>query len=131
MAYRSPFTRWVLVLVALWSAWQLIFGGVKWRTAPSLHWLQRVPVPLDFWGLMLVLYALLLLFARTRPAGFALGAALWSVFAVALIATINTSGPKNAIVIGALIDLAAFHIYAMKTAMAANDLTRLAQAAQL
>lgn len=121
MLLRSPATRWILCLVGLITGYMLIFGNhAKWRTSPSLQWIGHVPVSLAFWGVLFVIYAVLLIPRRTRPAGFALGAVLITVFAVSLIATINTAGPKNIVVIGGMVDLAAFHMYAVKTALAAN-----------
>jgi hypothetical protein len=122
MLYRSPVTRWVLTIVGLCVGWVLIFGDhAKWRTAPSLRWVAHVPVvDLPFWGVLFIVYALALIPRRTRPAGFALGAVLVTVFAVSLIATIGSEGPKNIVAIGGLVDLAAFHLYAVKTALAAD-----------
>lgn len=125
MLYRSPATRWVLSLMGVWAGCILIFGDhEKWRTSPSLQWIQHVPVSLAVWGVLFIVYALLLFPKRTRPAGFALGAFLVAVFAVSLIATVNTAGPKNIVVIGGLVDLAAFHLYAVKTALAADAIER-------
>jgi hypothetical protein len=121
MLYRSPATRWVLTIVGLCIGWVLIFGDhAKWRTAPSLKWIGHAPVSLPVWGVLFVVYAVGLAFRCTRPAAFALGAVLVAVFAVSLIATIGSEGPKNIVAIGGLVDLAAFHMYAVKTALAAD-----------
>lgn len=123
--YRSPVTRWTLTLVGAATGLVMIFGDhEKWRTAPSLKWIGHVPVDLSFWGVLFIIYALLLIPRRTRPVGFAAGAVLFAVFAVSLLATLNTEGPKNAVVIGAVIDLSVFHMYGFKTALAADALER-------
>ena len=122
MLYRSRFTRWVLIAVALWIAYILIFGDPDtWRTAPSLVWaVHNVRVPMPAWGCVFIAYAALLVPARTRPVGFAVGAALFAVFGVSLIVTVGTGGPKSAIAIGGIVDLITFHLYAVKTSLAAN-----------
>lgn len=117
MLYRSPWTRVALIVVALLAGWLLTFGnGAKWRSTPSLHWLAQAPIPLQAWGAALMLYALLLLPIRTRPVGFAVGAVLYALFAISLLFTLNTAGPKNIVAIGGLVDCVVFHVFSIRTA---------------
>lgn len=119
--YRSPLIRWLLSLAGLCAGLVLIFGdGEKWRSAPSLHWLAQAPIPLQAWGAALVLYALLLLFAETRPLGYALGAVVYALFTLSLIATLDlgSASPKNAPVLAGMVDVVAFHVFSIRTAWA-------------
>lgn len=126
--YRSPVTRWTLAIAGVWAGATLMFGDpAKWQSAPSLDWLKQARIPLEVWGALFVIYAVMLLSARFRALGFAVGAVVWGVFAVSLIATVATAGPKSAPAIAGLVDLAVFHGYAVKTALAANDAERAAQ----
>jgi hypothetical protein len=125
MIYRSPVTRWVLTVTGAWAGLVLIFGDPhKWQATPSLMWLKHSHIPFAVWGGLLVLYALLLLTARTRPVGFTLGAALFAVFAVSTLATLETAGPKSAVGLAALVDVIVFHGYAVKTSLAASEVER-------
>lgn len=116
MLYRSPLTRWLLTLVAVWAGLMLAFGGAKWQTTPSLLWLTQTDIPLLVWGLAIVAYGLLLIPVRTRYLGFALGGVLYGVFTVALIATIAGADPRNSVAIAGLIDVVIFHFYSVRTA---------------
>lgn len=117
MLYRSPWTRWLLATTGLIAGLLLTFGsGARWRSTPSLHWLAQVPLPLQVWGVAFLVYAVLLLLPQTRAAGFAVGAFLYSVFTVSLIATVNDGAPKNIVSIAALIDAVVFHLYSIRTA---------------
>jgi hypothetical protein len=119
MLYRSPLTRWVLAATGLAAGVLFTFGSeAKWRSTPSFAWLRHVPIPLQVWGLAFIVYALLLVFEQTRPAGFAVGAFLYAVFAVSLLATVGGNNPKNVFAIIALIDMVPFHILSIRTAEA-------------
>lgn len=117
MLYRSPWTRYLLAAAGTLAGALLTFGdGVRWRSTPSLHWLARFPLPLQAWGVAFLAYALLLLLPWTRAAGFAVGAFLFAVFTVSLIATVSDGAPKNVVAIVALIDVVVFHLYSIRTA---------------
>lgn len=119
MIYRSPFTRWFLAAVGIVAGSVFAFGDeAKWRSTPSFDWLSRLPVPLQFWGAAFIVYGLLLLVERTRPIGFALGAFLFALFAVSLLATLKDEGPKNVFVIAGLLDVTVFHVFSIRTAWA-------------
>lgn len=119
MLYRTPLTRWFLTLTGLISGATLTFGdAAKWRATTSLHWLAEAHIPLQTWGVLLMVYALMLLPRSTRPAGYALGAALFTLFAISLIATIGGPGPKNIVGVAALLDVIVFHVYSIRTAWA-------------
>lgn len=114
--YRSPLTRWVLILAAVFAGAMLASGPDRWRQTTSLNWLAHAPIPLQLWGLLVVLYAVLLISDRTRPAGYTIGAVLWAVFTISLVATVPEAGPKSAVAIAAFIDVTAFHIFSIRTA---------------
>lgn len=117
MLYRSPLARWFLSLTGLIAGVILALGdGRKWRATPSLHWIAQAPIPLQTWGLAFIAYAVLLLHTRTRPIGYAVGAALYSVFMLSLLATLPGPAPKNIITIGAIADTVVFHVYSIRTA---------------
>jgi hypothetical protein len=119
MLYRSPATRWILALGGIIAGLTLVFGSaVKWRSAPSLSWLGHAPLPLQFWGFAFVIYGLLLLPAKARAWGFALGFVLFGVFTVSLFATLDLGSdePKNAIALLGMVDVTAFHAYSIKNA---------------
>jgi hypothetical protein len=117
MLYRSPWTRWVLAASAVSAGAMLTFGnGAKWRSAPSLQWLAQAPIPLQAWGVAVMVYGVLLLPVRTRPVAYAAGAVLWATFTISIVATIGTTGPKSALGIAAFIDVTAFHLLAIRTA---------------
>lgn len=120
MLYRSPLTRWILATTAVIAGCVLTLGGgAKWRSTPSLHWLAQAPIPLQAWGVAMVVYAVLLVASdNTRPVGYALGAALFAIFAISLLATLTDGGPKNIVTIAAMIDTVVFHIYSIRTAWA-------------
>lgn len=121
MLYRSPLARWVLVATGLVAGAVLAFGdGAKWRSTHSFHWLAEAHIPLQTWGILFIVYALMLLPQATRPAGYALGAALFTLFAISLIATIRGDGPKNIVAVAGLVDVIVFHIYSVRTAWAAR-----------
>lgn len=130
MLYRSPLTRWFLATVGVVTGWTLTLGDrEKWRDTPSLHWLAQTPVPfthatipLQFWGFSFFVYALLLLLPRSRPAGFTVGAILYAVFTVSLLATLFAPGPKNFVPVGAMLIVIAFHLYSIRTAYDLRDL---------
>jgi hypothetical protein len=125
MIYRSPVTRLILFVTGLWAGLVLIIGDPnKWQATPSLMWLKHSQIPFEVWGGLLVLYALMLIPRRSRSLGFALGGALFAVFAVSMVATIGTPGPKSALAIAALVDVVAFHGYAVKTSLAATEAER-------
>lgn len=116
MLYRSPWTRWILALSGLIAGLLLTFGdGQKWRATPSLHWLAEAGIPLQVWGVLLIIYAALLAFTDTRPIGYALGCFLFAVFTFSLIATMST-GPKNIITVAAMVDTVVFHAFSIRTA---------------
>jgi hypothetical protein len=115
-----------MTVAGVWGGLVLAFGDQqKWRSAPSLKWLQQAYVPLQWWGWALIIYSLLLTVRKTRAVGFGLGAAIYAVFAVSLIATLGTPGPKSAVAVAGLVDVVALHAYAMKTALAADAAERL------
>jgi glucose uptake protein GlcU len=117
MLYRSPFTRLVLAGVGLLVGVVFTFGSAaKWRSTPSLHWLEQAPVPLQAWGVLFIVYALLLPAVRTRPFGYALGAFLFAVFTLSLLATLDGPDPKNIVTLGAMADTVVFHVYSIRTA---------------
>lgn len=118
MLYRSPLTRWVLILGGLFAGLTLAFGPDRWRDTTSLTWLAQAHVPLRVWGIAVIVYALLLAFDSTRPLGYAVGAVLWAVFTLSIIATIPQSGPKSSVAIAAFIDVTAFHAFSIRTAWA-------------
>lgn len=119
MLYRSPVTRWLLTLTGMVAGLLLTFGpGDKWRSTPSLHWLGQAPIPLQTWGVLMMLYALLLLPESTRPAGYALGCFLFALLTVSLIATVGEPGPKSIAAIAATVDCTVFHAYSIRTAWA-------------
>lgn len=120
MLYRSPLTRWVLALTGLVAGLILVFGDPsKWRSTPSIHWLSQAPIPLQAWGVAFIVYAVLLVAsADTRPVGYAVGAGLFAIFTISLLATLSDGGPKNIITIAAMTDTVIFHIYSIRTAMA-------------
>lgn len=124
LLYRSPATRWVLTATGIWAGSLILFGGDRWRDTPSLHWLAHAQIPLRWWGAALIVYALMLTFERTRARGFAVGAGLYGLFAISLIATIPIAGPKSAAAIAGLVDLSVLHVYAMKTALADAEMRR-------
>lgn len=122
MLYRSPLTRVFLSASGLVIGVLLAFGDTyKWRSTPSLHWLAQFPLPLPVWGLGFFAYSVLLLMPWTRAGGYALGAFLFSVFAVSLLATLGDGQPKNVVAIAALLDVVVFHLYSIRTA----EITRL------
>jgi hypothetical protein len=117
MLYRSPFMRGFLTAMGLIVGVILAFGdGGKWRSTPSLRWLEQVPVPLQTWGLLFIAYGLLLLDYRSRPFGYALGAFLFAVFTLSLLATLAGNDPKNIVTVGAMADTVVFHVYSIRTA---------------
>lgn len=121
MLYRSPLTRWVLIVTGLTAGLLLMFGSEqKWRSAPSLHWLAQAGIPLQWWGGAVVLYALLLVHADARPLGYAIGCFLYAMFTIALFVTLDIGGdaPKNVIGIAAMIDTTVFHALSIRTAWA-------------
>jgi hypothetical protein len=119
MLYRSPLTRLLLAVTGLLCGLLLVFGEPqKWRSTPSLHWLNQFPLPLQAWGIGFFLYAALLLLPPTRAGGFALGAFLYSVFTVSLLATLGDGQPKNIVMVAALTDVVVFHLYSIRTAEA-------------
>lgn len=123
--YRSPVLRWTLILTGVLIGLIFLFADpVKWQSAPSLQWLRQSHIPFAAWGAGFLLYSTLLLAKPTRPAGFALGSALFAVFAVSLFATINTAGPKSAVGLAAVVDVVVFHAFAVKTSLAALEVER-------
>lgn len=117
MIYRSPWTRFILVVVAVIAGWLIAFGDEsKWWATPSLHWLAQAPIPRQVWGAALFVYALLLLTTRTRPVGFTVGAVVYALFAISLVFTLNSGGAKNIVAVGGLIDCVVFHVFSIKTA---------------
>lgn len=119
MLYRSPITRWFLALTGITGGVLFTFGDShRWRSTPSLHWLAHAPIPLQWWGIAAIVYGLLLLVPKTRPAGFALGAVIFAVITVSLLATIDDGAPKNVWAIVGLLDVVVFHIYSIRTAWA-------------
>lgn len=119
MLYRSPWTRRFLAATGALAGVILMFGDAdRWRSTPSLHWLSRFPVPLQVWGAAFLLYAVLLLLPQTRAGGFAVGAFLYAVFTVSLLATVNDGQPKNVVALVALGDVVVFHLYSIRTAEA-------------
>lgn len=119
MIYRSPWTRLILAAIGGTVGALLTFGGERqWRHTPSLHWLAGWLIPLQAWGVAFIVYGLMLLVERTRPAAYAAGAGLFAIFAVSLIATVNDGAPKNIVTIGALVDVIVFHVYSIRTAWA-------------
>lgn len=119
MLYRSPWTRWILTITGILAGALFTVGDdAKWRSTPSFAWLRHVPIPLQVWGLAFIVYGLMLIFERTRPAGFAVGAFLYAVFAVSLLATVGGDGPKNVFAIVALLDMVPFHLFSIRTAEA-------------
>lgn len=119
--YRSPLTRWVLAAVGILAGLVLTFGDpVKWRSAPSLHWLAQAQLPLEVWGVALIAYGLLLLPETTRPLGYAIGCFLFAMFTVSLFATLDLSSntPKNVVTIAAMVDVTVFHAFSIRTAWA-------------
>lgn len=120
MLYRSPVTRWFLVVVGVVTGALLAFGdGQRWRSTTSLKWLAQAPVPLQVWGALFIVYGLLLLFERTRWIGYAIGAGLFAIFTVSLLATIHPTAPnpKNIVVVAAMLDVTVFHGYSIRTSM--------------
>jgi hypothetical protein len=118
MLFRSPLTRWTLILSGVFAGVLLAVGPDRFRETPSLTWLAQAHIPLRLWGVALVVYALLLAFDSTRPLGYAAGAVLWAVFTLSIIATIPQSGPKSSVGIAAFIDVTAFHVFSIRTAWA-------------
>lgn len=119
MLYRSPITRLLLALTGIAAGVIFAFGdGHRWRSTPSLKWLGQAPIPLQWWGIAAIIYGLLLIPAKTRPAGYALGAGIFAVITVSLLATINDGAPKNVWAIVGLLDVVVFHIYSIRTAWA-------------
>lgn len=118
MLYRSPLTRLILVAAGLFAGLMLTVGGDRWRSTPSLHWLAQARIPLRIWGLVIIVYAVLLVWQRTRPGGYALGAVLCAVFTISLWATVADGGPANAVVLAGMIDVTAFHAFSVRTAWA-------------
>lgn len=119
MLFSSPVTRWIVAIAAVTAGAFLAFGdGVKWRSSPSLQWLAQAPIPLQVWGIAVILYGVLLLPTHTRPVAYAAGAVLWAMFTISVLATINSGGPKSALGIAAFIDVTAFHLFAIRTAWA-------------
>lgn len=116
MLFSNVLLRLMLSVTGIVGGGILTFGKArKWRSTPSLHWLQHgIPfVTLQFWGLLVIVYGLLLLTVRTRSAGYALGAALFTVFTISLCATLPQSGPKSIMVIVMAIDVVVFHVMAI------------------
>lgn len=121
MIYRSPLTRYVLAVIGLVTGVIFAFGdGHKWRSTPSLHWLAQAPIPLQAWGVALIVYAVLLVSPRTRPVGYALGAFVYLVFTVSLLATLHPSSPdpKNIVTVGAMIDVIVLHLFLIRVSEA-------------
>ena len=105
MLYRSPLTRFVLALAGIFAGLMLVAGPDRWRATPSLHWLAQAHIPLRVWGVAVVVYAVLLLFERTRPFAYACGACLWAMFTLSLFATIPEAGPKNSLALAGFVDV--------------------------
>lgn len=122
--YRNPFVRYGLALVALWIAYIMTWGlPEKWRTAPSLYWATHTcHIPFPAWGALFVIYAVMLVIPKLRWGGYLMGWVLFTFFTVGLIATVNTSGPKSAVVIGLAVDVCIYHGYSVVQAMNADRL---------
>jgi hypothetical protein len=117
MVYRSPVLRWFLALMALATGVIFTFGdGAKWRSTPSLHWLAASRIPLQLWGVLTIAYGLMLLTSRLRSAGFALGAGIYALFTISLLATVFDGQPKNVYAVSAMALVVAFHLYSIRTA---------------
>lgn len=124
MPFRSPIIRWILAVIGLTEGVLLAFGdGHRWRSTPSLHELAKAPVPLQWWGLAFILYALMILMPKFRPVGFTIGAGVYAVFTISLFAALSATNPINAVVLGMAVCTVAFHVLAVRTAW----LVRLAQ----
>jgi hypothetical protein len=122
MLYRSPWTRWFLAGSGIATGVIFALGdGHKWRSTPSLEWLEHAPIPLQLWGLAFIVYGLLLIPTRTRPVAYAIGAVLSAVFLVSLVATLWTPGGKNFIAVWALFASVVFHIYSISIALTIRD----------
>jgi predicted branched-subunit amino acid permease len=122
MLYRSPWTRWFLAGGGIVAGVIFALGdGYKWRSAPSFRWLAGAPIPLQTWGVLFIVYGILLLHVRTRPVAYALGAVLSAVFLVSLVATLWTPGPKNIFAVFGLFACVVFHVYSIGIAMMIRD----------
>lgn len=121
MLYRSPLTRWFLAAVGIIAGLVLTFGPAKkWHSAPSMHWLAQAPIPLQAWGVAVIVYGVLLLIPQSRPVAYAVGMVLFAVFTISLVATVETTGPKSVMGIAAMLDVTAFHAFAIRTALDAK-----------
>jgi hypothetical protein len=118
IVFQSRGSRWVLAATGVVCGLVFILGDPsKWQATPSLVLMRNVPlVPLDFWGWLAVLYAVLLIPDRTKVAGYAVGAFLIGVLTVSLIVTLHEPGPKN--IWGVLFGIDAFLYHCMAIRLA-------------
>lgn len=115
---RSLALRLCLAATGLFGGWTLTFADPSFRESTSLVLASRF-LPLQFWGVLLFIYAALLLTDigdLGRICGYALGAAIAWYFAVSYGWTIFHSVPgkgRNGLALGFLVDVAVFHMAAI------------------
>lgn len=112
---KATALRVALALTGAYGGWTLTFADPSYRQSTSLILASRF-LPLQFWGVLLFIYAALLLTDigdLGRICGYALGAGIAGYFAASYGWTIFHPVPgkgRNGLALAFLIDVAIYHV---------------------
>ncbi len=119
MIFRSTRLRQFFALAALLVSLPVLFGPEKFRHSKSFDFLTAHHLPIRLWAAAFIIYALLLLASEDRfgiwttAAGWVLGGVLFTAVTAAILITLHSSPVTNSFATLALLDVIAFHAFAV------------------